>query len=603
VLGKAIAGSDGAVDSRISEETLTTARSLSDEFSHYENAKREGGSALPIFFADQLIEAGDLDQRHRTEGVRIARHVLAEEWDEAGQLAQQIEGMGMTTLSHLQRIRERFEGAKNAETYVVQNLSSTYHDLLMSIIRLTLEGDTEAAGRLASQYPELPADLLQTVQEICESCRQDMRSIRASGGLHVIGTERHDARRIDNQLRGRAGRQGDPGSSQFYLSMEDELMRRFGGERVQNMMRQMGMGDVPLEMNILTRTVESAQTRVEGYNFDLRKHVLEYDDVINKQREVIYDQRHLVLTEPDLRDQVLRMVREEISGLVMAYYSPGDYKEPDLKGLHTELRAFVPLPSTASPHSWRGLEAEEIEEQVYQYAELAYDEIGRRLGDQLFQEASQRGETLAKIGSSAESLWKSIHERAMEHGGVSWDDGMAETPLGSLPAEMQELVKQSFVDGLRILRDRQIMLRAVDSLWVRYLTDLAILREGIGLRAFGQQNPLVAFQKEGHEMFQMLMGQIQSQVARRLLLAPATLVARQPRRAVRASRPSAPGQPQRAQPSAPAASGAKPGRNEPCWCGSGKKYKHCHLQQDLASKGAPMSARPPQTPGRRRRRR
>ncbi|RME33371.1 MAG: preprotein translocase subunit SecA, partial [Thermoflexia bacterium] len=197
------------------------------------------------------------------------------------------------------------------------------------------------------RFPERWAEVL---AKAWADCAEDRKRVVALGGLHVLGVERHEARRIDNQLRGRSGRQGDPGSSRFYLSLEDELMRRFGADRVQDLMVRFGMDDeTPLEFGLLSRTIESVQKRVEGFNFDLRKHVLEYDDVVNKQREVIYAQRREVLTKRDLRDQVLRMVREEVEGLIALHCPGNDPEEWDLKGLLAELRSFFPLPPDADP--------------------------------------------------------------------------------------------------------------------------------------------------------------------------------------------------------------------------------------------------------------
>jgi len=605
-LGRIANTQKGGQAKEVSREALRAAQALSKEYAAYQQAKAEGGSALHIFLADRLIAEGGVDPRHRGKAVRMARYVLEGAWDKAGHLAQESEGLSLATLSHLQRIRERFEKAKDPQHYVTYGLSSTYHNLLMALIRLTLRGEEEEARRLMSRYPELPPEVLQTIKEIRETCRRDQERVRALGGLHVIGTERHEARRIDNQLRGRAGRQGDPGSSRFYLSMEDELMRRFGGERVQNLMRQMGMEDAPLEFNILSKTVESAQRRVEGYNFDLRKHVLEYDDVVNRQREAIYDQRRQILSKPDLRDEVLRMVREEIAALVAGHctgYGPEDW---DLKGLYGELRAFLPLPADASPGQWSRLSPEEIQETLFQHAEMAYNALYQNLGNQFFQNAVQQKETLAQLREAGDPLRRLIYRRVVEHLGGEPDEETAERPLRRLPDEVQEKIRAGFVEAVRVYRDRQIMLGAMDGLWVRHLTDLAVLREGIGLRAFGQQDPLVAFQTEAHEMYRLLLDQIQSRIARALFLAPMTVPSAQRRRHLQASRPGAPGggrQPQHGPSASPPPHG-RLGRNDPCWCGSGKKYKHCHMRQDMESRGTTTTGvRPPKTPGRKRRRR
>jgi preprotein translocase subunit SecA len=193
-------------------------------------------------------------------------------------------------------------------------------------------------------------------------CARDRERVVALGGLHVLGTERHEARRIDNQLRGRAGRQGDPGSSRFYISLEDELMRRFGGERVKNFMEWANMDpDEPITHPWLTKSIEQAQVRVEGYNFDIRKHVLEYDDVINKQREVIYAQRRRILETPDLKPIVLNMIYDELSGLVQTHTASSDPEEWDLTGLYHAVQAIMPLPATMRSRRWQGMDADAIE--------------------------------------------------------------------------------------------------------------------------------------------------------------------------------------------------------------------------------------------------
>jgi preprotein translocase subunit SecA len=569
-------------DGDLSEDAQQTAEALLEEYAAYEEARSQGGSALPVFYTDQLIEQNVIHPDHRADGVRLTRHVLTESWEEAGRMAQRQAGVSQETVSRLQRMREQFEQARDARHYAVTGLAGTYHNLLMGLIRLTLGEETEAARELLTEYPELPTEVLGTIAEVRETCQRDQQKVLSLGGLHVIGTERHDARRIDNQLRGRAGRQGDPGSSRFFLSLEDELMRRFGGERTQQLMQQWGMGDMPLEFGILSRTVESAQKRVEGYNFDIRKHILEYDDVVNTQREVIYDQRQQVLSEPDLRDQVLRMVQEEVSGLV-AEHCAGYAEDWDLDGLVTALRAFFPLPEETSPQAWKGLSRQEIEEQLEELAEFSYDAFYHALGLHLYTEAERQEETLAQMEDSADSLRRLIYQRVVKRLGSAPDPAVVEQPLGRLPDPIQAQVKEAFVEGASLHRDRQIMLQAVDGLWVRHLTDLAILREGIGLRAFGQQDPLVAFQKEAHEMYQQLLGHISSRVARRLFLMPKGMTRpTQPRR-LRAGRPSPVRRQRRAdtKPTPRRKSEGDLGRNDPCWCGSGKKYKYCHMREDM----------------------
>ncbi len=445
-------------------------------------------------------------------------------------------------------------------------------------------------------------------------CTAGYERVVAMGGLHILGTERHEARRIDNQLRGRAGRQGDPGSSRFYISLEDELMRRFGGERVRGLMGRLGVEeDMPLQHSWLDRTIESAQMRVEGYNFDIRKHVLEYDDVVNKQREVIYAQRRQVLSVPDLRDQVLRMVQEEISRAVAAH-TPGP-DNWDLRGLYSELRTFLPLPRDFNYSQWGELSPAEIEAQLAETAERVYDEVNRAIGHQVYRQAVRENVTMVTLARSADPAQRLAYRRAVERLGNELDEDTAAQPIRRLPDEVKAQIEAAFVGAYRLFRDRHLVLRAVDGLWVRHLTDLDALREGIGLRAYGQQNPLVAYRKEAHEMYEALLARIQETVARSVYLVPQALVAQpseRSRQRLQALHPRVLGEVRRARPVqgtsrlSPSPSSSKPslGRNDPCWCGSGKKYKHCHMRQDMeAQRGQVAVTRPPQASGQKRRRR
>lgn len=355
------------------------------------------------------------------------------------------------------------------------------------------------------------AEALARAREICAA---DREKVLALGGLHVIGTERHEARRIDNQLRGRAGRQGDPGSSRFYVSLEDDLMRRFGGSTVASLMDRLGVDeDVPIEHDLITRSIENAQIKVEGYNFDLRKHLLEYDDVVNQQRKLIYDQRRLILTANTLKDTILGMVQDELSTMVMKH-TADDPMEWDLPGLWQEVRSILPLPDNARP-KWEGLNAEQIEEQLLNLSVQLYEAKERQLGSEM----------------------------------------------------MRQL-------------ERLFMLRVVDSRWVRHLTALDELREGIGLRAFGQRDPLVEYKREAFDMFEELKEGIAHDVAHGIYFT--TLVREPMRRAVQAYHPGS-----TRSDVVPARAGAgrsQPiGRNDPCPCGSGRKYKNCCMRRDMST--------------------
>jgi preprotein translocase subunit SecA len=440
-------------------------------------------------------------------------------------------------------------------------------------------------------------------------CAASRGRVVAQGGLHVLGTERHEARRIDNQLRGRSGRQGDPGSSRFYISLEDELMQRFGGDRVRTMMDRLGVDqDIPLEHNWLDKSIESAQQRVEGYNFDIRKHVLEYDDVVNKQREVVYDQRRQVLEAQDLRDQVLRMVDDEISRVVDAHTPGPDPEEWDLRGLQGELRAFLPLPSDFGFRRWEDAAPAEMKEQLCDAARAIYDSVNRTVGRQAYRLALREDKSLQALAESGDPAQRAAYQRIVER---LTDESPATAegqsilqstePIYQLSEETQALVEEAFIDTYRLFRDRQLMLQAVDGLWVRHLTNLGDLREGIGLRAYGQQNPLVAYRKEAHETYQELLSRIQERVARSAFLLPQSLAPPSTQRRLRttrrpATRPAARTRTREAvsrkQPaqSADVQPDSELGRNAPCWCGSGKKYKQCHMRKDEQARRARAAA-------------
>jgi preprotein translocase subunit SecA len=424
------------------------------------------------------------------------------------------------------------------------------------------------------------------------------------GGLHVIGTERHEARRIDNQLRGRAGRQGDPGSSRFYLSLEDDLMRRFGGERLKGWMDRVGMDDLPIEHGLISKSIEQAQTRVEGYNFDIRKRVLEFDEVVNEQRRVIYQQRRRVLELDDLGDILLEMADAQIEELV-AGHTQGFSEDWDLEGLFQAVRAFLPLDlaEAAWTHDWVELTPDDIAEQLRLRAAEAYDQSRERIGQEVMRQLRKDTRRLGQL-AAAESppgmfslLCRELKERLPASTWTLLELG----PAASLSREDRERVQAAIGSALTYRRDRSILLRIVDGLWIRHLTDLDILREGIGLRAYAQQDPLVAFRKDAHEMYTALLAQIRQDVVNqafrpitfRLVAAP------QPRGQLSTNLDGAPARRRTVRRAKQTV-----GRNEPCPCGSGKKYKNCCMRKDSGNlrPAAVKQAGPVRRPRRRRRR-
>jgi len=345
--------------------------------------------------------------------------------------------------------------------------------------------------------PEAVTEIEAEARAICE---RDHEKVVELGGLHIIGTERHEARRIDNQLRGRAGRQGDPGSSRFYVSLDDDLMRRFGGTTISGLMNKLGLDDdVPLEHSLVTKSIENAQQKVESYNFDMRKHVVEYDDVMNKQREVIYTDRHKVLDEETLHDMLWEWVEREIDDLVTAFVGP----HSDEEEIEQLLEAFQRLIPNA-PVTFDDLRGtpEEVTEVLKSCADEAYMAKEEDLGPDIMRQA-----------------------------------------------------------------ERVVVLRIIDTLWVRHLTSLDDLRHGIGLRAYGQRDPLVEYKVEAARMFDELQRAIQHDVSHTIYH---VTVNREP------SRPKPQAMMTNRESGQPAKAGRKIGRNDQCYCGSGKKYKFCH---------------------------
>ena len=336
--------------------------------------------------------------------------------------------------------------------------------------------------------------------------------VRQAGGLFIIGTERHDSRRIDNQLRGRAGRQGDPGETRFYISLEDDLMRLFGGERVTNMMERLNIDeDTPIEQKILTRAIEQAQTTVESRNFQARKSVLEYDDVMNKQREIIYDQRKQVLDGLDVKNIIMNMMNTSISHLVAEYFAENDH-----------------------------LDAASCRELLRQVEGLYFPKFTVRFTDE-----ELKGKTAADVTEAFTTAAAAYYEQK----------------------------EQEFTSPVMREVERVVLLRVVDEYWMDHIDAMADLRQGIRLRAYAQTDPIIAYKKESLDMFEEMISAIQSETVRRLYsvrIKKDQEIKRE--RVAKATGESVGGdgtvkkQPRRVQ---------KIGRNDPCPCGSGKKYKNC----------------------------
>jgi preprotein translocase subunit SecA len=363
---------------------------------------------------------------------------------------------------------------------------------------------------------------LEIYEQIKADCEKDRQEVIAAGGLHIIGTERHESRRIDNQLRGRAGRQGDPGSSRFYLSLEDDLMRIFASERVSQLMLKLGMEEgVPIEHSMVTRAIANAQKKVEAHNFEIRKQLLEYDDVMNKQREVIYQHRRAVLAGHNLKEHIQDMMTEMVDSALAIYCPAEQYPEEwDVKGLVEMMQGQFGLDITQGTHdggaALRDLGREALAEDLKRLVRDAYDRKEREMGSEL----------------------------------------------------------------MRFL-EKTFMLQVIDHHWKDHLLAMDHLRDGIGLRGYGQKDPLIEYKREGYDLFAAMMQRIKSDVLERLFLVqavrqegaaappPSLVVHPQPKLTLnRGEEPTAPKTVHR--------SDEKVGRNDPCPCGSGKKYKKCH---------------------------
>jgi preprotein translocase subunit SecA len=369
-----------------------------------------------------------------------------------------------------------------------------------------IEGVAKDMLRDKKDYSE--EDFEKAIEKATDICEKDKEKVLAAGGLHILGTERHEARRIDNQLRGRSGRQGDPGSSRFYLSLEDDLMRIFGSDRISGLMGKLGMEESqPIEHKWVSKAIETSQKRVEGHNFDIRKHLLEYDDVNNKQRSEIYSFRREILKSDNLSDHLNKMLENTLDYILNNYCDEDKHPEEwDIKGLRDAIYGQFG---------------------VYQEIDIApFEELNNKLLDEI--------------------------KRAYE-------------------IKEQEIGSETF----RYL-EKMILLQVVDMQWKDHLLSMDHLKEGVGLRGYGQRDPLVEYKKEAFEIFADLSDRVAAEVIARLMkvqLAREEQV--QEKFAPRQSKLAyGRGEGQTAKPQT-VVKDKKIGRNDPCICGSGKKYKKC----------------------------
>ncbi|MGF1469901.1 MAG: preprotein translocase subunit SecA [Sandaracinaceae bacterium] len=549
------------------------------------------------------------------------------------------------------------------------------HEVLDQIKRAEAEkaeGEGEGDGAVRESLDDLIAA---REKELEAECKAEKKEVIEAGGLAIVGTERHESRRIENQLRGRSGRQGDPGHSRFYLSLEDDLMRIFAGDRVQSMMNTLGMEeDVPIEHRWVSRAVENAQKKVEERNFDIRKHLKEYDDVMNQQRKSIYALRKQVL-EGEYRllptDEEAKKGKEPTRIVTEADEALGQRAEPILEQMvHVRgVEPFAPGSSPAEIQAWRQaamdtptaelgeLDRQALERDVYEWfgcrlpisKKLAKDPVAtlQYLEDEVALSLTEQRERLLDL---VEEIVSTLVDRACPKNKhfEDWDlDALAaaykeqfgiEATGLSHYTDVEELMAKLYSDAEAVLLKkektigaetylrlfRNYYLREIDRQWLEQLASMEQLRDGIGLRGYGQRDPKKEYKREGYDLFMAMMERTKGHVAQNMFRVEVVreedverLEAQRRREAeaqlsrLRAAHPSstptaepegpvdrgpAPGGPPGRRPPARRRPVAKPvtvrrerpkvGRNDPCWCGSGKKYKHCHYREDQAAASA-----------------
>ncbi|MBI4683692.1 MAG: preprotein translocase subunit SecA [Nitrospirae bacterium] len=392
------------------------------------------------------------------------------------------------------------QAGRNSFVTIATNMAGRGTDIVLG-------GNPEGLARelLRDKKDYTEDDYREAIIKAEDICRKDREKVVSAGGLHILGTERHEARRIDNQLRGRSGRQGDSGSSRFYLSLEDDLMRIFGSDKISGLMDRLGMEeDVPIENKMVSRAIENAQKKVEAHNFDIRKHLLEYDDVMNKQRIEIYSFRREILQGENLKDRVYSMIENAIDEMLPIYCPVEKHPEEwDMNGLHDAIYGIFSVSYSLHPKS-----QEEAKELLTSTVREAY------------------GKKEAEIGS----------------------------------------------DMMRYI-ERMVMLQVVDAQWKDHLLAMDHMKEGIGLRGYGQRDPLTEYKKEAFEIFAELTDRISVEVLSRLfkIQIKKEEAIKEISKTQRLSYNRGDG----AEAQQPVQRGKKTGRNEPCPCGSGKKYKKC----------------------------
>ncbi len=464
-----------------------------------------------------MVRADEQDLVYRDQKAKIK--AIVNEIEEKHRRGQPVL-VGTTDIDKSEQLSETLE--RRGIPHEVLNAKQHEHEAVI-VAQAGRPGAITVATNMAGRGTDIvlggnPAGLELSQEE----WQADHDRVVEAGGLHIIGTERHEARRIDNQLRGRSGRQGDPGKSRFYIALDDDLMRRFGGERIGAVMDRLGYDDETyIENRVISKSIENAQVKVEAYHFDVRKHLVDYDDVVNTHRDVIYGERDKILGGGDLKGNIEAMVERELSDIVGYYLTDKLPDNWDTDSMVKEISGILPPPTEfLSADTLAQMTQEGVEDLLLSHATTVYDALEEQL----------------------------------------------------TPEVMRKL-------------ERLLMLRALDADWVQHLTAMENLRQGIGLHAYGQRDPLVMYKKEGHELFEGLQARIQHDIVHSIYHVAVTQADQQQKGSAAPAGNKARKQEattvmskvvgNRTREPVPAGD-RKVGRNETCPCGSGKKYKRCH---------------------------
>jgi len=630
--------------------------------------------------ADDLRAAWDAPFEHLVTLVRYEGEgdpERARELAQSGAVSPEALVDARRRLDEYAAARRAYEGDTQRAQFLTERLFERHYNARASLNRSVLAGELEEARALTETIPGLPASLIDDILAIQQECADNRQAIWQAGGLHILGTERHESRRIDNQLRGRSARQGDPGSSHFYLSLEDEMMRRFGGERIKGFMEWTGVpDDEPLTANILSKAIEQAQARFESYHFEIRKNLIEYDEAVNHQRGLVYQERREILEgqDIDLDDHIRRFFAEEFEHLIDRYLGEGylawvegeiqsaiiDFSdlesgEVNVIGVLQRVRGLLPALRPSDVAELTRLGEEEIGDALMAWVEQGYYEeghnvrllvgaivramplwpalpdvargVGREQQAQLEAVVREAFDAYAAslppdeqeahwgaIAAGIEQAYRSLSsERASKTDGsqvqaamfneavnrtlldASYELFSALEPdalLEGLTGQVERLIDlwrdhPTFGIGVEDMRDfeRALLLSAIDTEWRQYLVAVDDLRQGIGLEAYGQRDPKVEFKRRVFDMFDELRANVRESVVTRFFLElPRHKQLIEAKRREDAMRDSYGQTGYRAQRQRSGGVTIRKemwdvGRNDPCPCGSGKKFKNCHYHQ------------------------